>query len=318
VSERSERTIDASETGIDLAAVLAEIDEEVRARRAKGDFPPGMERDLDLVFARFAPVAVHGDDLDGLISSADRTSFIDPDLPTASRLPAVSFVKRVERKLLGWAIRHLTQQITAFGGVVVQALKLIGRRLERLEEVSAGADPALLGSATTASTNRLDDVLAAHLAGVQGRVLVAESGDGALLRAFLDLDVYGVEPRADLAESAALGGLDVRQEAVLDHLRLVEAGALSGVVLTGIVDRAPVGAQVALVEHAARVVGPGGRLAIAGTSPSAWGIDNPVEADLAPGRPMHPATWVHLLEQLGFATPAVVERDGAYVVTAAR
>ncbi|MCU1487801.1 MAG: hypothetical protein JWN67_4547 [Actinomycetia bacterium] len=303
---------------VDLSKVLAEIDEEVRARRAKGDFPPGMERDLDLVFARFAPVAVHGDDLDGLISAADRTSFIDPDLPTESRLPAVSFVKRVERKLLGWAIRYLTQQVTAFGGVVVQALKLIGRRLERLEEVSAGVDPALLGSAATASTNRLDDVLTAHLAGVLGRVLVAESGDGALLRIFAGLDVYGVEPRADLAESAALGGLDVRHEPVLDHLRLVEAGALSGVVLTGIVDRSPVGAQVALVEQAARVVGPGGRLAIAGTSPAAWGTDNPVEADLAPGRPLHPATWVHLLGQLGFATPDVVERDGAYVVTAAR
>jgi hypothetical protein len=306
-----------SET-VDLSKVLAEIDEEVRARRAKGDFPPGMERDLDLVFARFAPVAVHGDDLDGLISSADRASFIDPDLPTESRLPAVSYVKRVERKLLGWAMRYLTQQVTAFGGIVVQALKLIARRLERLEEVSAGADPALLGSAVTASALRMDDAITAHVAGLQGRVLVAESGDGALLRALAELDAYGVEPRADLAESATLGGLDVRNEAVLDHLRLVEAGALSGVVLTGIVDRAPVGAQVALVEHAARVVGPGGRLAIAGTSPAAWGADNPVEADLAPGRPLHPATWVHLLEQLGFAGPSVVERDGAYVVTAAR
>jgi hypothetical protein len=49
-----------------------------------------------------------------------------------------------------------------------------------------------------------------------------------------------------------------------------------------------------------------------------WGADNPVEADLAPGRPLQPVTWVHLLEQLGFAAPAVVERDGAYVVTAAR
>lgn len=303
---------------VDLAKVLAEIDEEVRTRRAKGDFPPGMERDLDLVFARFAPVAVHGDDLDGLIAAADRTAFIDPDLPTESRLPAVSIVKRVERKLIGWIIRWLTQQVTAFGGVVVQALKLIARRLERLEEVSAGADPALLGSAASSSATRLDDVIASHLAGVQGRVLVAESGDGALLRTLGDLDVYGVEPRADLAESAALTGLDVRNDAVLDHLRLVESGALSGVVLAGIVDRAPVGAQVALLEHAARVVGPGGRLAVAGTSPAAWGTDNPVEADLAPGRPLHPATWVHLLGQVGFAGPAVVERDGAYVVTAAR
>jgi hypothetical protein len=212
-------------------------------------------------------------------------------------------------------VHYLSQQVSAFGGVVAQALKLVARRLERLEEVSAGADPELLPAS---NGPRLDDVVTGHLAGVQGRVLVAECGDGSLLRALAGLDAYGIEPRADLAESAALTGLDVRQEPVLDHLRVVEAGALSGVVLTGIVDRSPTGAQVALVEHAARVVGPGGRLAIAGTSPEAWGRDNPVEADLAPGRPFHPATWVHLLGQLGFVGADVVERDGAYVVTAAR
>jgi SAM-dependent methyltransferase len=274
-----------------------------------------MERDLDLVFARFAPPAIHGNDLDSVIAAAERHAFIDPDLPTASNNQVAGIVKRVEKKLISWVVHYLSQQVSAFGGVVAQALKLVARRLERLEEVSAGADPELL---PVSNGPRLDDVVTGHLAGVQGRVLVAECGDGSLLRALAGLDAYGIEPRADLAESAALTGLDVRQEPVLDHLRVVEAGALSGVVLTGIVDRSPTGAQVALVEHAARVVGPGGRLAIAGTSPEAWGRDNPVEADLAPGRPFHPATWVHLLGQLGFAGADVVERDGAYVVTAAR
>jgi hypothetical protein len=304
-----------SESTFDLSTVLAEIDEEVRTRRAKGDFPPGMERDLDLVFARFAPPAIHGNDLDSVIAAAERHAFVDPDLPTASNSPVAGYVKKVEKKLLAWIVHYLSQQVSAFGGVVAQALKLVARRLERLEEISAGADPAFLPAA---SSPRLDDVITGHLAGLQGRVLVAESGDGALLRGLAALDVYGVEPRTDLAESAALTGLDVRQEPVLDHLRLVEAGALSGVVLTGVIDRSPTGAQVALVEHAARAVGVGGRLAIAGTSPEAWGRDNPVEADLAPGRPFHPATWVHLLGQLGFAGADVVERDGAYVVTAAR
>jgi len=50
-----------SQPGVDLQQVLREIDEEVDARRAAGDFPPGMERDLDLVFARFAPATTSGD-----------------------------------------------------------------------------------------------------------------------------------------------------------------------------------------------------------------------------------------------------------------
>jgi hypothetical protein len=305
-------------TDLDLSQVLQEIDDEVRARRASGDFPPGMERDLDLVFARFAPVSVNGDDLEGLLSAADRTAFIDPVLPTESRLPAVSILKRVERKLLGWAFRHLTQQVTAFGGVVVQALRLLGRRVERLEEVSAGADPALLAGVGGNAPAALDDVILAHLAGCTGRVLVAEAGDGALLRRLSDLDVYGVESRPALVESAALAGLDVRDDAVLDHLRLVEEGALAGMVLVGIVDRAPVGAQVSLVAHAARALGSGSRLALVATSPESWGAANPIEADLSPGRPLHAETWVHLLGQHGFVEVSVTERDGAYVVAATR
>jgi hypothetical protein len=263
-------------------------------------------------------VSVNGDDLEGLISAADRTAFIDPVLPTESRLPAVSILKRVERKLLGWAFRHLTQQVTAFGGVVVQALRLLGRRVERLEEVSAGADPALLAGVGGQAPAGLDDIVVAHLAGRPGRVLVAEAGDGSLLRRLADLDVYGVESRPALAESAVLAGLDVRDDAVLDHLRLVEEDALAGMVLVGIVDRAPVGAQVALLAHAARALATGSRLAVLASSPASWGTTNPIEADLSPGRPLHPETWVHLLGEHGFVDVSVTERDGAYVVAATR
>ena len=36
---------------IDMQQLLREIDDEVAARRASGDFPPGMERDLDLILS---------------------------------------------------------------------------------------------------------------------------------------------------------------------------------------------------------------------------------------------------------------------------
>ena len=311
-----------SETVVDLQQVLREIDEEVRARRASGDFPPGMERDLDLVFARFAPATVSGDDLDGLIQGAERTSFIDPDPPTESRIPAVSLLKRVERKLLGWFFRYLAQQVTAFGGIVVQALRLLGRRVEALEAATPGANRALLDVALRtsrpAAAGGLADGVAAHLDGLGGRVLVAAAGDGTLLQRLAGLDAYGVEPRLDLAESAALTGLDVRAGDPLEHLQAVDDGGLAGLVLVGVVDRAPLGVQLALAERAAAVVGDGGRVAIVGTDPAAWGAANPVEADLAPGRPLHAATWVHLLEEQGFLGTSVTEADGTYLVTASR
>ena len=40
---------------LDLDRLRREIDAEVRARRASGAYPPGFERELDAVFARYAP-----------------------------------------------------------------------------------------------------------------------------------------------------------------------------------------------------------------------------------------------------------------------
>ena len=307
---------------LDLQQVLREIDEEVRARRAAGEFPPGMERELDLLFARFAPPTVSGDDLESLLEAAERTSYIDPLPPTESRIPPISLIKRVERKLLGWFFRFVTQQVTAFAGIVVQSLRLLGRRVEALEHATLGASPAqreaAMRAGQAADAGPLADVVAARLRGVGGRVLVAEAGDGALVRQLADLDVYGVEPRLDLAESASLTGLDVRADDAVEHLRVVDADALHGLVLMGVVDHSPLGVQLHLVQRAFEVLADGGRLAIVGASPDGWGRANPVEADLSPGRPLHAATWAHLLEEAGFAGVEVTEAGERFAVTCNR
>ena len=313
---------DEAQDELDLQQVLREIDEEVRARRAAGEFPPGMERELDLLFARFAPPTVSGDDLDGLLEAADRTSYIDHHPSTGSSFAPLSLLKRVEWKLLGWFFRFVTQQVTAFAGIVVQSLRLLGRRVEALEHATPGASPAqraaAMRSGQAAAVGALGDVVAAHLRGVRGRVLVAEAGDGTLVRQLAELDVYGVEPRLELAESASLAGLEVRADDVVDHLRVVDADALHGLVLVGVVDRSPLGVQLHLVERAFEVLADGGRLAVVGTSPDGWGRANPIEADLSPGRPLHSATWAHLMEEAGFAGIEVTEAGERFAVTANR
>jgi len=314
-----------SQSNIDLQQVLREIDEEVEARRAAGDFPPGMERDLDLVFARFAPATTSGDDLDALLEQADRGAFVDVDVPTGSRLPMVAFVKRFLRKLMSWYLRYVAQQVSVFASSVVGALKLLGRRIEQLEASTPGADPAVRDAsrrvATPPELTALADAIVEHLRGASGRVLIAECGDGALVRRLLDagVDACGCDPRLALAEGATGSGLDVRPDEVVDHLRAVEHEALGGLVLAGTVDRVPVGAQLGLADLASVVLRSGGRLALVGTDPDAWGrTTSVVDADLSPGRPLHAETWMHLLGERGFA--AVERRDGApsYVVTAIR
>jgi hypothetical protein len=282
-------------TDLDLDRVLREIDDEVRARRASGDFPPGMERDLEVVFAQFAPPTLTGDDLDALVQAAERSAFIQSEPPTGSRMPAISLLKKVEQKLLGWFFRFIAQQVTAFAGITVQALRQLADRVEALEDATPAANPVLVGLArSTASSPSLDGALDA-LADVDGRILVPDD-----------------------AAAARLGNAYATSDDVAEHLVHVDDDALAGLVLAGIVDRAPLGTQVALVQRAARVLRTGGRLAIVSTPPSVWGHANPVEADLAPGRPLHPDTWAHLLAEHGFSDVHASTDAGHSLITATR
>jgi hypothetical protein len=310
---------------LDLQQLLREIDEEVEARRAAGDFPPGMERDLDLIFARFAPAITSGNDLDALIEQADRGAYVDVDVPTGSRIPGVAIVKRVLHKLMSWYLRYVAQQVSVFAGATVGALKLLGRRVEILEAATPGADPKVRDASRKISAppdaSTLAAAIADHVKAAGGRVLVAECGSGGLVRVLLDagVDAYGCEPRLSLAEEASLQGIDVRGDDVLDHLRAVDHEALAGLVLTGAVDRLPVGAQLTLVDLAAAALRRGGRLALVGTQPDAWGRSTSVvDADLAPGKPLHAETWAHVLGERGFATIEHVDAAPLHLVLAVR
>ena len=288
---------------IDLQQVLKEIDAEVRARRASGDFPPDLERELDLAFARFSPASASGNDLDALLQAAEKASFMDADPPTGSRMPAVGALKKTERKLLGWYFRYVTQQTTAFGGVVIALLRLLGRRVERLEVVTGAGSDDVLAAARKATGAAVD--VSGHVAGAGGRVLVAEATDPSLVTALeqAGADVYAI---------------GVGEEVVLDHLQVVDDGALGGLVLAGAVDRGPLGMQLAILDRALAVLAPGGRLAIVGTDPAAWGQADPVLADLSPGRPLHAETWVHLLDQRGVAGAQIARSGTSYAVLAER
>jgi hypothetical protein len=309
---------------VDLQQVLREIDQEVRARRAAGDFPPGMERELDAIFARYAPVAATGDDLDGLLEATERASFIDPDPPTGSRLPAVSILKRGERKLLGWFFRYLANQVTSFAVASHRLLEVLARRVEALEAASPAAHPAVAAEvarlASAPVRGAAVDVALAAAGQAGGRVLVADVGNGELLRSLVErgADAYGVDPDVDRAAAAESQGLEVRHAAVVEHLRTIAPEDLGGALLVGCVDRLPTGAQLDVADALTVAVKGGGRLAVLARHPDAWARDNPVEADLSPGRPLRPATWVHLLGDRGFVDIEVVEGDGAYAVTATR
>jgi len=281
---------------IDHRRLLDEIDAEVRRRRASGDLPADFERELDLAFARFAPVHAIGDDFDQVVERAEQSAFVDVLAPTQSAQPLVGHVKRLIRKAIIWEVRYVAQQVSGFSAAITRAVRLLGRRVDALEEVAPPPARLRAAGATAASLDagRWGPTVVAALEGVSGRVLHAECGDGALVTLLADagFDAYGVDP----VEQAAPAGVEVRTDEALDHLDALPDGALGALVLSGCVERLPVGALARLAVVAAAKVAAGGRVVVLSADPRGWERGrSPVEADLASGRPLRSDTWVHLL-----------------------
>ena len=162
----------------------------------------------------------------------------------------------------------------------------------------------------------------AAVAKAPGRILHAACGDGWLVRRIVAAggDAYGVDPRAQLVDGAALGPLDLRGEALAEHLGSVAAAGLGAVVLSGTVDGMAGGERAQLLTALGTRLAPGGFLVVHSASRRAWDAeDAPPEADLAPGRPLRPEAWCLLLEHNGYEATAHVGPGGAdFVVTAVR
>ncbi len=116
-----------------VARVMAEIEEDVRVRRATGDLPPKLERELDELFLAHSPVAGRGGDLADALRMVDAATFIDPVVPVASQKAVGAAVKGGMRKLLLWYIGWITHQISQFASAVSRTLHIIEGRLKELE-----------------------------------------------------------------------------------------------------------------------------------------------------------------------------------------
>jgi SAM-dependent methyltransferase len=296
-----------------LAGVMAEIDAEVRRRRASGDLPAGLERELDELFLEFSPVGLQGKArLRENLALVDGAAYVDISVPVESQRKVGVYVKRLIRKSLSWYIGFIVHQIVKFGWAVSRMLHLVVDHIEDLEttiedlrvpELPATAVPVEpAGSAWWA-----DDALEA-LAGTTGRVLHAECGDGSLVQRLVDagVDAYGVDAAELVIEPAVDRGLDVRAESALDHLEVVAEEALSGLVLSGSLQWLHPNQRDRLVGLAAARLALDGVLVLHSSTPEAWrrGRSHLV-ADLAPGHPLHPETWTHLLAAHGLVTSGV-------------
>jgi len=287
-----------------LAEVMEEIEEEVRRRRASGDLPVRLERELDELFLAHSPVTGRGGAIEESLQMVDSAAFIDPVVPVASNKSGGAALKKGLRSLNLWYIGYITHQVSQFASAVSRTLHLVDDRLADLtRQLDAQQVPLapVLGGSSDPDAWWVSHALGA-LGKAQGRVLHAACGDGWLVQALVagSVDAYGVEPRPGLIDEAEQGGVDLREEGVLEHLRAVESAALGGIVLSGIVDGMSHGERTQLLNAVAGALAPGGTVVVHSLSMRGWrGDDAPIEADLSPGHPLRPSSWVHLLGQLG-------------------
>jgi hypothetical protein len=273
--------------GIDFDRLTAEINEEVRRRRQAGDFPPGIERELDDIFAQFAPRQVSLDDLGDLMAKVEEASFLDSDAPTSSQRQGGTVVKKTIARGVGWYVRYLAQNTTVFASTVSRILRLLDAKIEVVNETVFRQPAHVAATAAAAPAAAIDlspwhDVVLEAARHVSGRVLHAESGDGALVGALISagIDAYGVEPSEALAVGSAATALDVRIDDALTHLRSLPDEGLAAVILSGCVDRMAPVHQLELAALAAAKTARDGVVIVIGRNPSAASIPDVGAADV--------------------------------------
>ena len=306
--------------------VMAEIAEEVRLRRASGDLPPKLERELDELFLAHSPVAGRGGDLGDALRMVDAATFFDPVVPVESERAAGAVVKKGMRSLLLWYVGWLTHQMSQSASAVSRALHIVDDRLGELERQVEGQRVPAAGVVEFPALQRADawwvEPATAAVAKVPGRILHAACGDGWLVRRIIAAggDAYGVDPRSRLIETATLGTLDLRGEPVGEHLRAVAAAGLGAVVLSGTVEGMGGAERGQLLGAIGTRLAPGGTLVVHSVSRQAWeAADAPPEADLAAGRPLRAEAWCSLLGQSGYEAEALPGPGGLdFLVVAVR
>jgi len=307
--------------------VVAEIEAQVRELRATGRVAVGFEDELDACFEQVAEAS---------LASAGSPAVGDLGSSSPAGLSLTELGRRLSalaRRRLGPSLRQLERR-TALGAARAgeSAWIQVHVAVDRLERVAAGSRVAtraisavrprdLAGSGTAAAHPAiaglfLDWVLERLSEGSEPgrdlprRVLHAECGDGRIVEMLSarGLDAYGADPRWSVRTR---GDGKIVAAGALEYLSAAQSEMFDAVLLTSVVDRLRPGAARALAQLAARSLAPGGVVVLVSARPEAAVAMDPVAADLAPGRPLHPVTWCHLLAHSGLAELAVFEPDAS-------
>ena len=115
------------------ADLAAEIAAAAAARAAEPDFPTSAVGRIRAAAGRLAASEFRPDDLRHGALLLERQANVDLEVPTASRVPGVSLVKRTLKKLMIWYLRYLGHQITSFGQATARFGVTVANRVDGLD-----------------------------------------------------------------------------------------------------------------------------------------------------------------------------------------
>jgi hypothetical protein len=107
-----------------------------------------------LATARLGALDLQPDDVHGALLGVEDCARIDLDVPTASRRRAESAVKGSVKRLTGWYLRYLGDQVTLLGLALVRFGTSVALRTDQLEEATGRLSGDL--RALTARVDRLE------------------------------------------------------------------------------------------------------------------------------------------------------------------
>ena len=114
-----------------------ELDREIAAAAAAradaASFPAERLARIRAAAGRMAARQFRPDDLAYAALLLERQASVDVEVPTASRLPGLSLLKRLIKKLMVWYLRFLAAQVTAFGQATARFGVAVARRVDGLE-----------------------------------------------------------------------------------------------------------------------------------------------------------------------------------------
>ncbi len=123
-------------------------DEIADAARRHGGQHEGYVAKIRRATARLGSSDVASNDLWGALLVVENHARIDVDVPTASTRKAVAVTKLGVKRLVGWYVRYVGDQVTLFGQAIVRLGSGLVEQTERLEETTGtlAADMAALSA----------------------------------------------------------------------------------------------------------------------------------------------------------------------------